>query len=120
MGHCSLQTLLVEAMVYIRDKPPTFEVAYGIRQIHQLARWALLLQEYDFEVVHQADITNLDADGLSRNPSLFDEDLIGAKWHGDYDKELVPGWHATTYRSLFSGFASEILDQSLNEETDKC
>ena len=35
----------------------------------KLARWALLLQEYDFEVVHQADITNLDADGLSRNPS---------------------------------------------------
>ena len=33
----------------------------------KLARWALLLQEYDFEVVHKTRVQNLDADGLSRN-----------------------------------------------------
>jgi hypothetical protein len=49
----------------------------------KLARWVLLLQEYDFEVVHRAGIANLDADGLSRNPSASDEDLTGASWHGD-------------------------------------
>ena len=45
----------------------------------KLARLALLLQEYDFEVIHRAVITNMDADGLSCNPSPSDEDLNRAK-----------------------------------------
>ena len=51
--------------------------------------WALLLQDYDFEVVHYTRITNVDADGLSRNQSPSDEDLTGVMWHGDYDREAV-------------------------------
>ncbi len=31
----------------------------------KLARWALILQEYDFQVVHRPGVTNLDVDGLS-------------------------------------------------------
>jgi len=37
--------------------------------ISKLARWALLLQEYDFEVVQWVGITNLDANILSCNLS---------------------------------------------------
>jgi hypothetical protein len=33
----------------------------------KLVKWALLLQENDFEVVHKAGLQNLDADGISRN-----------------------------------------------------
>ena len=48
----------------------------------KLARWALLLQDYDFELAHHAGITNLNVYVLSRNPSPLVEDLTGARWHG--------------------------------------
>ena len=41
----------------------------------KLARWVLLLQENDFEMIHHVGITNLDIDGLSRNPSPSVEDF---------------------------------------------
>ncbi len=34
----------------------------------KLTRWALILQEYDFQVVHKPRVANLDVDGLSQNP----------------------------------------------------
>jgi hypothetical protein len=44
----------------------------------KLARWALILQEYDFDVRHRAMIVNKDVDGLSMNPNASDLDTIGA------------------------------------------
>ena len=84
----------------------------------KLAKWALLLQQYDCEVIHRAWITNLDVNGLSRNPSPLNEDLTGAKWHGDCDREAIPGWHAAAYFIIFSGAAIEVLIQSSNDETN--
>ncbi len=85
----------------------------------KLARWALVLQEYDFEVVHQANITNLNADGLSRNPSPSEEDLTSVRWHGDYDREVVPGWHAVAYLTLMSRSAFILVDLAMDDESDK-
>jgi hypothetical protein len=42
--------------------------------------------------VHKPRVTNLDADGLSRNPWTSQEDNIRARWHGEVDEEMVPGW----------------------------
>ena len=39
----------------------------------------ILLREYGFEVVHCVVMTNIDANGFSRNPSPSDEDLTGAR-----------------------------------------
>ncbi len=36
----------------------------------KLAWWALILQEYDFQVVHRPGVANLHANGLSRNPCI--------------------------------------------------
>ena len=85
----------------------------------KFATWVLLLQEYDLEMVHRAGITNLNADGLSRNLSPSDEDLTGARWHGGCDQEAVLGWHAAACLTLFSDAAREVLMQGSNDETNR-
>ena len=85
----------------------------------KFAIWVLLLQEYDFEVVQRARITNLNADGLSRNLSFSDEDLTGAKWHEDCDREAVSGWHAVAYLILFSRADVGVPIQGSDDETDR-
>jgi hypothetical protein len=68
--------------------------------IGKLAQWALILHEYDFQVVHKPGVTNLDADGLNRNPCTSQEDNTGARWHGEVDEEMVPGCHALAFLCL--------------------
>ena len=85
--------------------------------IDKLTKWILLLHEYDFEVVHLLGITNLDTDGFSRNPSPSDKDLLGARWHGDCNREAVPGWHTAAYLTLFYGVVVEVSIHGLDDET---
>ena len=74
--------------------------------MRKLARRALLLQEYDFEVVHKARTKTLDADGLSRNASPLQEDLTEARWHNTLDQEAMPGWHTSAYLVRMEGGSS--------------
>jgi hypothetical protein len=46
--------------------------------IGKLARWAFILQEYDFDIIHKPNRVNQNADGLSWNPSSNKEDTTGA------------------------------------------
>ena len=87
----------------------------------KLAMWALLLQEYDLEVVHRVGITNQDAYGLSRNPSPSDGDLTRTRWHRDCDQEAVPCWHAVAYLTLFyfSNAVVEVPMQGSDYEIDR-
>ena len=41
--------------------------------IGELARWALLLQEFEFEVVHKVGTSNLNVDGFLRIPNPLEE-----------------------------------------------
>jgi len=66
----------------------------------KLAQWAFILQEYDFEVVHKPEVANLNADGLSRNPCTSQEDNTGARWHGEVNEKMVPGWYASAFLCL--------------------
>jgi hypothetical protein len=71
----------------------------------KLAWWALILQEYDFQV-HKRGVANLDTDGLSWNPCTSKEDNTGARWHGEVDEEMVPGWHASAFLCLLGADSS--------------
>jgi hypothetical protein len=66
----------------------------------KLARWALMLMEYDFKVVHRAGLVNMDADGLSRNLVPSQVDAIGTRWHVDDGEDSLPGWHCSTFLCL--------------------
>ena len=84
----------------------------------KLAMWILLLQDYDFEVIHHARNINLDANGLSCNLSPLDEDLTRARWHGNCDREVVSIWHAVAYLTLFYGSIVEVQIQGSDDDTD--
>lgn len=77
----------------------------------------MLLHDYDYEVVDCVWITNLDADGRSRNPNPSDEDFTGATWRVYCQGEAVRGWHVTVYLTLFSMMAIEVPIQGLDDET---
>ncbi|CAM6111296.1 unnamed protein product [Calypogeia fissa] len=90
----------------VTDHQPLKWLMESSKLTGKLARWALILQEYDFQVVHRARIANLDADGLSRNPCTSQQDVTGARWHDEVDEEMVPGWHASTFLCLLLGVGS--------------
>ena len=74
-----LPYLYGQRFILMTDHQPLWWLMKLGKLTGKLARWALLLHEYDFEVVHRAGIANLDTDGLSCNPSPSDEDLTGAR-----------------------------------------
>jgi hypothetical protein len=51
-------------------------------------------------VVHRPRVANLDANGLSWNPCTSQEDDTKARWHGEVDEKMVPGWHALAFLCL--------------------
>ena len=54
---------------------------------NKLARWSLLLQEYDMKVFHKRGMLNTNADYLSRNPKppMANEPILPDWGKGDYD-----------------------------------
>jgi hypothetical protein len=77
--------------------------------IGKLSRWAFILQEYDFNVLHRASRVNQDANGLNWNPGSNKEDIIGACWHGDVDLEVVLRRHVFAYLCTLLGCFGDVL-----------
>ncbi len=73
-----------------------------------MARWAFILQEYNFNIVHRVGRVNWDDDGLSRNPSSNEEDTTCAKWHGKVDLEAMPRWHVSAYLCTLLGCYGDV------------
>jgi hypothetical protein len=51
----------------VTDHQPLKWLMESNKLMGKLASWALILQEYDFQVVHRLGVANLDANGLNRN-----------------------------------------------------
>ncbi len=65
----------------------------------KLARWVLILQEYEFKVIHRPGITHQNADTMSRRPLITSEDFSEARQ--DFDQ--IPAFHvseASSYLAL--------------------
>jgi hypothetical protein len=66
----------------------------------KLARWAFMLMEYDFKVVHRAGLVNMDVDSLSRNPIPSQADATGARWHVEDGDDSLMRWHYSAFLCL--------------------
>ena len=62
----------------VTDHQPLTYLMTNPKLTGQHARWALALQEYDFEIVHRPGVTHQNADGLSRMPLPITADGTGA------------------------------------------
>ncbi len=63
-------------------------MVHGVQLVHGEA---FIFQDYDFDVKHQVGIINKDANGLSRNPSSNELDIIGTHWRGKINFEIIHG-----------------------------
>jgi hypothetical protein len=63
-------------------------VVHGVQLIRGEA---FIFQDYDFDVKHQVGIINKDANGLSKNSSSSELDIIGTHWHGKTNLEIIHG-----------------------------
>jgi len=65
----------------------------------KLARWAFILQEYEFKVIHRPSITHQNADTMSRKPLITSEDFSEARQ--DFDQTpTVLVFEASNYLAL--------------------
>jgi len=64
----------------------------------KLARWVLILQEYEFKVIHRCGITHQNVDTMLRRPLITFENFSETKQHF----ELIPIVHVFYASSYFA------------------
>lgn len=79
----------------------------------KLARWALLLSEYELDIVHRAGRVHCNADSLSRNPMASDNNDTEAR-HDVGPAHLAPS--ACMAYLADSGEQTKYLDATLYDE----
>jgi hypothetical protein len=65
----------------------------------KLARWVLILQEYEFEVIHRPRSTHQNANTMSRKPLTTSEDFLEARQNFDQNPTLHVSY-ASSYLAL--------------------
>ncbi|OAE34678.1 hypothetical protein AXG93_230s1020 [Marchantia polymorpha subsp. ruderalis] len=94
-----VQQAKVEAIAHI---PHPADVS----RVRAFMVWRTITRGIRLSGVHRLGVANLNADGLSRNPCISQEDDIGARWHNEVDEEVVPDWHASDFMCWIRGASS--------------
>ncbi len=88
----------VNFALYI-DHQPIKWLMTNDKLISKLNCWALILQDYEFKIIHRLDITHQNADTMSRRPLTTSEDFLETRQ--DFDQILVVHEsYASTYLAL--------------------
>jgi hypothetical protein len=77
------------------DHQPLQWILTNSKLMGKLARWALMLSEFDFEVVHKPGVDN-EMDCLSRFPQGETHDSTGVRQEGDLEEAAVLTWPAAS------------------------
>jgi hypothetical protein len=65
----------------------------------KLVHWALILQEYEFKVIHRPGITHQNVDTMSRRPLTTSEDFSEARQNFD-QIQPIHVYYASSYLAL--------------------
>jgi hypothetical protein len=75
----------------------------------KLARWALILQEYEFKVIHRLGITHQNADTMSRRPLTTSEDFLEVRQKFDQ----IPTMHVSYAFSYLALLQCNLVEHSI-------
>jgi len=75
----------------------------------KLVRWALILHEYEFKVIHRPGITHQNADTMSRRPFTTSEDFSEAKQNFDQILAL----HVSYASSYFALLQCDLVEHPI-------
>jgi hypothetical protein len=75
----------------------------------RLARWALILQEYEFKVIHRPGITHQNTDTMSQRPLITSEDFLEARQ--DFDQ--IPAIHVSYASTYFALLQCDLVEHPI-------
>jgi hypothetical protein len=78
---------------------------------NKLARWALILQEYEFKVIHRPGITHQNADTMSRRPLITSEDFSEARQ--DFDQ--IPTIHVSEASNYLALLQCNLVEHPISD-----
>jgi hypothetical protein len=78
--------------------------------ISKLVRWALILQKYEFKVIHWPGITHQNTDTMLRRPFITSEDFSKARQNFDQ----IPIIHVSNASSYFALLQCNLVEHPIN------
>jgi hypothetical protein len=91
------------------DHQPIKWLMTNYKLIGKLVRWALILQEYEFKVIHRPRITHQNTDTISRRPLITSKDFSKARQNFDQ----IPTTHVSYTSSYLALLQCNIFEQPI-------